>query len=79
MQPSENRFVIKNERGEKMNGKFVLTIELGNDTMRTSSHVRTALLKTAEALKETPHKVGDSGSIRDSNGNTVGKWEFQDD
>ena len=56
-----------------MNGKFILTIELGNDAMKSRKHVANALREVAKTILENkdPEK-----KIRDLNGNTVGKWEF---
>ena len=51
---------------------FKLTIELGNDAMRTHKHV-------ARALRAVANSVADgeiSHVIRDDNGNTVGQWVF---
>jgi hypothetical protein len=58
--------------------QFTLTIELGNDAMRTRSDIRKALQMAAMALSSgmSPQpKTGDSATFRDTNGNTVGKWE----
>lgn len=56
-----------------MNGKFTITIELGNDAMKSRRHVANALREVAKTIleNEDPEK-----KIRDLNGNTVGKWEF---
>lgn len=59
--------------------KFLLQIELGNDAMQTGQDVASALDLIAEPRATLPTLTmlsdGDSGNIRDSNGNTVGKWE----
>jgi hypothetical protein len=56
--------------------KFKLEIELGNDGMRTKEHLQLALREVAEALKDA-HAFGGEGRIKDSNGNTVGKWSLR--
>lgn len=52
-----------------MNGKFTVTIELGNDAMRTKAHLSTALKSVALLVPKQ-----ESGIIRDINGNKVGEW-----
>lgn len=51
--------------------RFILTIELGNDAMQTYQDVHDALRKVADFVSADP---GDTGNVRDANGNTVGKW-----
>lgn len=57
---------------------FRLEITLGNDAMSDS-------LDIAEALERTSAEIishgtaGDSGVIRDANGNTVGRWIFREE
>jgi hypothetical protein len=56
--------------------KLVIEIEFGNDAMLRYSQAR-ALLRYAlgtSAYRSKP-QVGDGGSLRDVNGNRVGKWE----
>lgn len=57
--------------------RFQLTIELGNDAMRSMRDVAAALQRVADALKHEGIDDVDwpSGRIRDVNGNTVGQWE----
>ena len=54
--------------------RFVLTIELGNDAMRKGSHIKSELREFASKLEGGTPRVGDSGSLRDVNGNRVGSW-----
>lgn len=58
---------------------FVLTIDLGNDAMRSGYDVQVALRKIGErvgAFRGVLDLVlGDRGSIRDENGNAIGRWE----
>jgi len=54
--------------------KFTLTIELGNDGMQDPADVGHALDEIANELIERRFAV--SGTVRDVNGNTVGRWEF---
>ena len=53
---------------------FTLKIKLGNDAMRTGSHIAGALRAVTANLFRPLHR-GDSGIIRDINGNTVGEWK----
>lgn len=56
--------------------KFTLTIELGNDAMRTYGEMRTATRAIGTGhFANSEIRAGESGAIRDINGNTVGKWE----
>lgn len=51
---------------------FTITIETGNDAMQTSADV-------ADALREVADKLDagrDGGLVRDANGNTVGRFDF---
>jgi hypothetical protein len=59
-----------------MNGKFTVTIELGNDAMRTRKAVARTLGLVADNMVQTREK---SGRIRDTNGNTVGEWKFEEE
>jgi hypothetical protein len=59
-----------------MNGKFTVTIELGNDAMRTRKTVARTLGLVADNIAQTREK---SGRIRDTNGNTVGEWKFEEE
>lgn len=60
--------------------KFTLTIELGNDKMRTRNHISDALKTVASQIDARPYKKmeGDEARIRDDNGNTVGEWKFEE-
>jgi hypothetical protein len=56
--------------------KLVITINLGNDAMRTWRHVMSAL--RSAITKRSPDReieLLDDGKIKDENGNTVGSWE----
>lgn len=55
---------------------FSLTIDTGNDAMRLPSDIADSLTKLAEQVAAT-ESYADSGTIRDINGNTVGRWEYQ--
>ena len=56
--------------------KLTVTIDLGNDAMRTRKDV-------AKALRDLAKRIGTSrdtsGRILDENGNSVGRWEIQCD
>jgi hypothetical protein len=63
-----------------MHQQFMLEIALGNDAMNSSQDVADALHEVGKLIEEGFHSEypipdGFSGSIRDVNGNKVGKWE----
>lgn len=60
---------------------MVIHIDLGNEAMQTASDVSHAIQKSfagslapGESGLFVPLELGDNGSIRDENGNTVGTW-----
>lgn len=53
---------------------FKLEIEIGNDAMQTTDDVADALRDVLLVLDNG----GTYGIIRDLNGNTVGRWELED-
>lgn len=56
--------------------KFTLTIELGNNAMLDPQDVGNALLRVADTLRMYGFSENiTTSTIRDENGNTVGKWE----
>lgn len=57
--------------------KFTLTIKTGNDAMETPGDVAAALRKVADRIG-CPWLPGDTGTILDANGNTVGRWEMNE-
>ena len=61
--------------------KFRLEIQLGNEAMQTRLDLETALRPLGHNLAYMcdPPEDGDEGTIRDENGNTVGKWEVVED
>jgi hypothetical protein len=62
--------------------KMDLSIELGNDAMRSTADIGWALAKTATRISEVVDDDADgnarpaSGTILDLNGNTVGRWQI---
>jgi hypothetical protein len=56
--------------------KFILEIDLGNETMRNKAHISHALHGVASRiLNFNDGMAGEmNGQIPDENGNTVGKW-----
>lgn len=58
--------------------KLVIEVELGNDAMQTAADagyaINRALLKQAASAID-PLNEHEVGTVRDGNGNTVGKWE----
>lgn len=63
-----------------MKTKFTLEITLGNEAMQTRYDVEGAVRQLGRniAYMSDPPQAGDSGSIRDDNGNLVGHWAVQD-
>jgi len=60
--------------------KFTLTIELGNEAMRTRGHLAAKLKEVAKDVLSSPATVKNEGrKLRDINGNTVGEWKFEED
>jgi hypothetical protein len=64
--------------------RFVLTLELGNDAMQTQGDIARALRAVVWGMSverlgtgRTP-EIGDSGPIRDVNGNRVGSWHVEE-
>ena len=53
--------------------KFHLAIELDTDAMQTPENIASALTRTADDILSLGLVAG---VIRDTNGNTVGTWEF---
>ena len=58
--------------------KFYITIELGNEAMKTQEDVAKSLEQTAEKLRdyECEPYPGEGGRVMDRNGNAVGEWRF---
>lgn len=61
--------------------KFILEIELENDAMQTPRDVAQVLRRIARRLDRDMQRwfVDDACSIRDENGNAVGKWVTTED
>lgn len=60
--------------------KVVIEVELGNDAMQTSAEVAYAVvhaLLRQPASTVDPLNAHECGTLRDSNGNTVGKWRVE--
>jgi hypothetical protein len=53
---------------------FALSIGLGNDAMQTPANIAAALRWTAAIVERFPSLGATYGSIRDENGNTVGRF-----
>ena len=60
---------------------FTLTIRLGNEAMQTPGDVAGLLERLAGTLHNLSdwQAEGDTGRLRDLNGNTVGEWQFRPD
>ena len=64
--------------------RFTLSIELGNDAMQTQYDIARALIDTGSRLLRVPNASGrtpldgDSGIVRDDNGNRVGGWHVEE-
>lgn len=61
--------------------RFILSIELGNDAMQSQDDIARAIRDLSKTLRtyatERVPTVGDSGPIRDDNGNRVGGWHVE--
>lgn len=56
-----------------MNGSFTVTIELGNDAMKTRRDIFVALKSVAiKVIGGANH-----GAVKDENGNSVGEFELK--
>jgi len=63
-----------------MSGKFKLEIELGNDEMNSPARVADALKELLQVLYSAEEKVRSlKARIADDNGNSVGKWSYEND
>jgi hypothetical protein len=58
---------------------FTLQIELGNDAMSTANDVANALYALAGRMAGDDSSLSGAGSVRDDNGNTVGRWSIDTD
>jgi hypothetical protein len=61
-----------------MTREFSLKISLGNNAMRTSEHIATALHKIANRIDGMSAFDENSGTISDENGNKVGRWSIDE-
>ena len=55
--------------------QFTLTINLGNDAMRSPVHIRDALRAISDKIRYDDELDDLTQKIRDINGNVVGKYE----
>lgn len=60
--------------------KFTLTVELGNDAMQSRSDLGALLINLGQQLRRHPRAdrpiaADDSVTLRDVNGNRVGRYE----
>ena len=58
--------------------KFIVTIELANETMKSAADVADALRDVAhriESVSESVEQCAPYGFVNDRNGNTVGQYE----
>lgn len=55
--------------------RLYISIELGNEAMQTLTDASVAITKATLRHGDAELVAGDSGALRDINGNTVGKWE----
>lgn len=66
-----------------MDGKFTLSIDMGNAAMLSRRDLARALEGLAEKIKtggmplKDPDGFLTTGNIRDLNGNTVGQWTYE--
>ena len=59
--------------------KFMLEIELGNDAMRDDADIAEALARVAKRVETIGTEYNRAFVIRDTNGNTVGRWSVVTD
>ena len=57
--------------------KFVLTVQLGNERMKTGEDVGRLLKDISEVIEHFEFTQGVSSSVSDDNGNKVGKWSIE--
>lgn len=60
--------------------RLVVEVELGNEAMQTATEAGNAIARALEgqcAIPFEPLNEHEVGTVRDRNGNTVGKWEVQ--
>ena len=55
---------------------FTLTIELGNDAMKTATDLSAAIKLVAARVKGADVNDETVSKVRDENGNTVGVWRI---
>ena len=75
-----NRGMATRMKARKPADRLVLTINIGNEAMLTVADVADALRMVSSQF-ESDHAAeipipGDTGSVHDANGNTVGTWKF---
>ena len=60
---------------------FILTVELGNDAMRTHGDVANAIVASLSraAVRSGKHDMvkHEEGTVLDVNGNSVGHWDVE--
>lgn len=59
---------------------LTVTLELGNDAMRTGADLAGALERIGAAIAATVDDTAGTiaaGTVRDDNGNTVGRWTLE--
>lgn len=62
--------------------KLIIEVELGNDAMQSAEQTASAIMRSLLGQASTflsPLNANEVGTVRDTNGNTVGKWEVIDD
>lgn len=60
--------------------KLYIEVDLGNDAMQTASDVALSVTRSLHGQASSlfdPLNQHEVGTIRDGNGNTVGKWEVR--
>lgn len=58
--------------------KFTVEIETGNDAVSGLRDISGLLKKVADKVKDLPN-VPDGGKIMDTNGQSVGTWDYKRD
>ena len=65
-----------------MQKSFTVELELGNEAMESANDIATALRAIADQVEQHNSQVlrpMHSRSVMDSNGNTIGSWNIQED
>jgi len=57
--------------------KFVIELDLGNESMKLPQHIVDALTAIAKQVPNVVIMKGISTKVKDVNGNTIGTWSYK--